>query len=86
MKTMSGGAGIVHDNAKAFDTVPHIAIEHALRRKGVPNPLVELIKSGYEGSITFISHPKGPIEQDLQRGVKQRDPLLFNLVLEPLLE
>lgn len=33
-----------HCVAKAFDTVPHRAIEHALRRKGVPALLVELVR------------------------------------------
>lgn len=89
MKTESGGVGVVLDVSKAFDTVPHGAIGHALRRKGVPAPLVGLVEKGYRAVYTQISHPEGDIEIELQRGVKQGDPLsplLFNLVVEPLLE
>ncbi|KAL0098730.1 hypothetical protein PUN28_020686 [Cardiocondyla obscurior] len=89
MKKSGGGVGIQLDVSKAFDTVPHEAIPIALKRKGVPAPIVDLIRCSYEGAATTISHPEGEIKITLRRGVKQGDPLsplLFNLVLEPLLE
>ncbi|CAH2020299.1 unnamed protein product [Acanthoscelides obtectus] len=76
------------DVSKAFDTVPHQAIGHALRRKGFPEQVVRIVENAYEDVTTIIELNQAPIEIRLQRGVKQGDPLsplLFNLVLEPLL-
>jgi len=87
-ETGLGWSGIQLDVAKAFDTIPHEAIPYALKRKGIPQPIVGLICGSYEKAFTEISHPEGEIEVRLQRGVKQSDPLsllLFNLILEPLL-
>jgi hypothetical protein len=89
MKRSGGGVGIQLDISKAFDTVPHKAIEYALTRKGLPPAFVKLVSSSYHGVRTNIEHPKGAIPITLKRGVKQGDPLsplLFNLVLEPLLD
>jgi hypothetical protein len=76
------------DVSKAFDTVPHEAIGDALRRKGVPNYVVRMIKRSYEGVTTDIKHGTVAVPLELKRGVKQGDPLsllLFNAILEPLL-
>jgi retron-type reverse transcriptase len=78
------------DISKAFDTVPHSAIEPCLARKSVPAPIIELIKNMYNGINTKIkSRNNMGVEITIFRGVKQGDPLsplLFNLCLEPLLE
>jgi hypothetical protein len=37
------------DISKAFDSVPHSAIGPCLARKGVPAPIIEVIKGMYEG-------------------------------------
>jgi hypothetical protein len=78
------------DISKAFDTVPHSAIEPCLARKGVPVPIIELIKCMYDGTYTNIkSRNNMGVKIKILRGVKQGDPLsplLFNLCLEPLLD
>ncbi|CAB3388376.1 Hypothetical predicted protein [Cloeon dipterum] len=88
MKGAAGGVAIQLDITKAFDSVPHCAIQAALARKGVPDHLANFIAKSYEGVKTTIAHPDGAIDIVLKRGVKQGDPLsplLFNLLIEPLL-
>ena len=77
------------DVSKAFDTVPHNALGYALRRKGFPEQVVRIVENAYEDVYTTIDMKMASVEIRLQRGVKQGDPLsplLFNLVLEPLLD
>lgn len=75
MKTETGGVGLILDVSKACDTVPHEAIGHALRRKRIPSPIVELLEGVYRAIYTCISHPDEDIEIALQRVVKQEGPL-----------
>jgi Reverse transcriptase (RNA-dependent DNA polymerase) len=88
MKTKEGGTAVQLDVKKAFDTAPHDAIAKALANKGVPRFFCTLVARSYEGVHTSIAHQEGNIAVQLLRGVKQGDPLsplLFNLILEPLL-
>lgn len=76
------------DISKAFDCVPHGVILDALRDQGIHGRLIEFVQNMYSGVSTTMKNCGGTILQ-LKRGVKQGDPLsalLFNLVIDPLLE
>lgn len=88
-KRNRGGIFTIVDISKAFDTVPHAALKPCLAKKGVPDPIVELIDEMYKNTKTTIKTKDGGVEILIRRGVKQGDPLsplLFNICLEPLLE
>jgi len=87
-KVDQGMVMAVLDIAKAFDTVPHTLITKSLRAHGVPAPLTALVASMYDDCRTTISVDEADINITLRRGVKQGDPmspLLWNLILDPLL-
>jgi hypothetical protein len=87
-KRKKGMVAVQLDISKAFDTVPHAAIEDALRRKGVPKFLTSSIRDSYEGVMTTIKQGTSEVPITLKRGVKQGDPLsplIFNTLLEPLI-
>lgn len=73
---------------KAFDTIPHWASLHALRRFRVDDRLIRYIQNSLSGCATVITAGKNrtaPIM--IRRGVRQGDPispLLYNLVLDEL--
>ena len=67
------------DLAKAFNTVSHKSIEKGLRRKGIPDQVINTIQQMYERATTTVS----------VGGVKQgwpHSPLLFNLIIDKLIE
>lgn len=78
------------DIKKAFDSVEHWAIEHALRRYNVDPCFIEIIRNLFVGITTKINLPFGTSpEIDVSIGVRQGDtisPLLFITFLNPLLE
>ena len=79
---------VLLDVSKAFDTVPHQAIGAALKRKGLPDHVVRIVEDSYTNICTLMSVAGESLRLELQRGVKQGDPLsplLFNAVFEPLL-
>src|SRR6218665_2053539 len=77
------------DVAKAFDCVAHESIARALRRLGVPSPLVHYIRVMYANISTVLrvgGRKSDPIR--MGRGVRQGDPLsaiLFNCVMDEVL-
>jgi hypothetical protein len=88
-KTKKGLVAVQLDISKAFDTVPHAAIEDALSRKGVPKFMTQLIRDSYRGITMVIRQGTTQVPIELRRGVKQGDPLsplIFNAILEPLIE
>lgn len=79
--------GVLLDVAKAFHTVTHEAIQVALRQQRVPPLLCRLVHKMYDGASTRLG--SFGVDVAIRRGVKQGDPLsplLFNLVLDPLLK
>jgi hypothetical protein len=88
-KIRNGLVAIQLDIAKAFDTVPHKAIEAALKRLRLPNGVRESIMHSYEDLSTTIEYGGSKSEVCLMRGFKQGDPLspfIFNAIMDPLLE
>lgn len=89
-KAETGGVFSILDINKAFDTIPHSAIEASLVRKGIPSRVAGYICKMYENCSTVIkANGSQTVNISLRRGVKQGDPLspiLFNLCIEELLE
>ena len=81
---------VLLDLAKAFDTVNHQSVVKALRRQRVPETVIDVIKDLYADSSTTISTSKGKTQPiNILSGVKQGcplSPLLFNLVMDSLVE
>jgi hypothetical protein len=86
------GGGMVTiqlDITKAFDMVPHNAIDAALHSLGLPQRVRESIMNSYIGLSTTIQYSGTHTVVPLLRGVKQGDPLspfIFNAIMNPLLE
>ena len=78
------------DIRKAFDSVSHHSIERAMKRTGVPEYLRRYIMATLQGSITsFFVGGSSSRALEIRRGVRQGDPLsplLFNLVIDELLD
>jgi hypothetical protein len=88
-KRRKGMVAVQLDISKAFDTVPHAAIEDALSRKGVPRCITRIIRDSYKDVSTVVKQGTTEVPIILKRGVKQGDPLsplIFNALLEPLIE
>jgi hypothetical protein len=60
--------------AKAFDTVPHMVIDAALQRLGLPKFARDSITKSYANVSTKIHHNGELTLIRLQRGVKQGGP------------
>ncbi|XP_047984805.1 uncharacterized protein LOC125225240 [Leguminivora glycinivorella] len=77
------------DFEKAFDTVKWSALWSSLRRRGIPECVIRIIRSLYEGSTCRVIHEKemgAPIQ--ISAGVKQGcllSPLLFIILLDDVM-
>ena len=81
------------DFKKAFDSVTHRALWKALKEQGVPQGYINLLSRLYHKQIGIVRIEKLSKQFNIERGVKQGDPLsslLFNsvseLVMRPLKE
>jgi hypothetical protein len=74
-KKSEGLVAVQLDISKAFDTLPHQAIDADLRVKHLPEMARNIILASYKEVNTTIEHGGAKIEISLQRGVKQGDPL-----------
>ena len=76
------------DLEKAFDRVPRKVIEWALRKKGIPERMVEAVMALYVESRTRVKTMAGKSEEfDILVGVHQGSvlsPLLFIIVMDEL--
>ena len=78
------------DLAKAFDTVSHKSIVKGLKRKGIPEQVIETIQQMYRKATTKLTvGGKSTRKIEINSGVKQGcplSPLLFNLIIDELIE
>ena len=77
------------DFEKAFDSINRDCIWLSLRRRGIPEKLISLIKESYEQARCYVLH-KGKLSDPFlgQSGVRQGcilSPLLFLVVMEDVL-
>jgi len=61
-------AAVYLDMSKAVDTIAHEAIPDALRRKGLPEPVVRLVTDSYTNMQTVIKQGTIEIPITIQRG------------------
>jgi hypothetical protein len=73
-KSRSSIAAVFLDVSKAFDTIPDDAIPDALRRKGLPEPLVRLVGNSYRNMHTVIKHGTNAIPIRIQGGLNKETP------------
>ena len=78
------------DLEKAFDRVPRRMMEWAMRKKGLPEILVNAVMSRYDGAETKVRVGSGLLEEfSVEVGVHQGSvllPLLFAMVLDEVME
>jgi retron-type reverse transcriptase len=88
-KNSKGLVAIQLDISKAFDTLPHQAIDDHPQMKRLPQTAKRIILNSYKEINTTIEHGGAKTEISLRRGVKQRyllSPLIVSVVLDPLLD
>jgi exonuclease III len=78
------------DLEKAYDTIPRELIWYCLRRRGVPEAYISIVKEMYEGCSTTVRTTAGNTEEiDIKVGLHQGSalsPLLFIIVMDVITE
>ena len=78
------------DLEKAFDRVPREVVYWSLRRKGITEKIVRIIKSMYDGAVTTVRCGAGNTKQfEIRVGLHQGSclsPLLFIIVMDAVSE
>ena len=75
------------DFKKAFDTIDQNKLWQALHRQGTPTEYIHMLQSLYSQQTATVKTDKASKPFNIQRGVKQGDPLsslLFNALLEDI--
>jgi hypothetical protein len=73
-KAHRGMVMIQLDISKAFDSIPHQAVDPALRRLRVPPIIRSSIMNSYRHVAMNIEHAGSVLHIDIRRGVKPGDP------------
>lgn len=76
------------DYQKAFDTVEWEAVWSALRRRGIDEDLVLMLKKIYQLAINKVDVNGREVDVTIERGVRQGDPIspkLFTAVLDDVM-
>lgn len=75
------------DYSKAFDSLEHEKIWQALKNQGIENKYIRIIRNIYKNSSARIKLEREGKKINIERGVRQGDPLspkLFSAVLEEI--
>ena len=79
---------LVMDFKKAFDSVTHRSLWRSLLQQGVPDGYINLLDKLYTDQVGVVRTDRFSKEFNIEKGVKQGDPLsslLFNCAAEQLM-